>query len=76
LIFTIFMNYFAARISKRTLFTFSLAGPPSPWSLESWDWGCTTTQIFELEGLICKIFRTKELAVPAIISRLTVQLQG
>src|SRR5580698_783307 len=49
--------------------------PLPPVLLESWDWGLTTTKIFELEGLICKIFRTKELAVSIIIFRLILQLQ-
>jgi hypothetical protein len=49
--------------------------PLPPDLLESWDWGLTTTKIFELEGLICKIFQTNELAVSIIIFRLTLQLQ-
>jgi hypothetical protein len=58
------------------LFTFPLAGTPSPPDLlESWDWGLTTTKIFELEGLIRKIFQTNELAVSIIIFRLILQLQ-
>jgi hypothetical protein len=48
--------------------------PLPPDLLESWDWGHTTTKIFELEGLTCKIFRTKELAVCGIIFWLIQQL--
>jgi hypothetical protein len=48
--------------------------PLPPDLLESWDYGQTTTKIFELEGLICKIFRTKELTGLYIIYRLSVQL--
>jgi hypothetical protein len=57
------------------LFTLRLAGHPLPPDLlESWDYGHTTTKIFELEGLICKIFQTNELAGLRIIFGLTVQL--
>src|SRR5580692_3915423 len=48
--------------------------PLPPDLLESWDWGLTTTKIFELKGVICKIFPTKELAASNIIFRLIVQL--
>jgi|SRR5580693_5311468 hypothetical protein len=36
----------------------------------------TTTRIFESEGLVCKIFRTKELAVLRIIYKINVQVNN
>jgi len=61
---------------REKLVYFLVMGTPLPPDLlESWDWGHTTTKIFELEGLICKIFRTKELGVLCVIYRLNVQLQ-
>jgi hypothetical protein len=69
-----FLIYFLAFDLAMAVY-FCVSGYPlPPGLLESWDYGHTTTKIFELEGLTCKIFRTKELAGLCIISRLTVQL--
>jgi hypothetical protein len=66
---------FCAGLVGGTLFTFSFAGTSSPLIFCNHGIrGALPTKIFELEGLICKIFWTKELAVLRIISKLTVQL--
>jgi hypothetical protein len=55
---------FCAGLVRGALFTFSLAGTSSPLIFCNHGIrGALPTQIFELEGLICKIFWTKELAV-------------
>jgi len=68
---------FCAGLVRGTLFTFSLAGTSSPLIFCNHGIrGALPIQIFELEGLICKIFRAKELAALVIIFKLIVQLHN
>src|SRR5216684_5136116 len=57
---------FSSQLSVKTLFERSclvfLAGVGPPFPPVSWNHRPKTTQIFELKGLICKIFRNKDLA--------------